>query len=642
MMKLNLKISFLFLFLFACTFWAQAKVKLPTFISDGMVLQRGQLLSIWGTADANEIVVVTFLKKKYQTVAGVDGKWLLKIPPLKAGGPYTMSINDIQIKNILLGDVFLCSGQSNMELPISRVMDLYRAEVMKDSNSMIRYNKIPLDYNFHSPQDDVKPCLWKDLTPQNALSFSAVAYFFAKDLYAKTKIPIGIINSSVGGSPIEAWISEEGLKSFPQYLNDKRQYESDDYVNSIKKVENQRQSRWNNILYQQDEGLHGALPWYSEKYDDSSWKTVNMFSLWGSDGVNPVNGSYWFRKDFEVPNTFVGKDAVLRLGCIVDADSVYVNGVFVGTVAYRYPPRIYTIPANLLKAGKNNITIRLISYGGFPSFVEGKPYKIIISGGKEINLVGEWKCKRGAMMPDLPGQTFFQYKPVGLYNAMIAPFLPYKVSGVIWYQGESNTSEYNKYGALLTSLISDWRSKWNAPELPFIIVQLPNFMQSHSQPVNSNWAQLRNQQFIVSRTVPHTALVVAIDLGESNDIHPLHKKDVGHRISLQAQKIVYGNERLVTDGPVYQSVSADGNKLILSFNPGTNNLQPISVLKGFAIAGKDGVFKWAKARIDGNKVIVWNDEIENPVKVRYGWDDNPIGINLTNKAGLPASPFTTE
>ncbi|MCK9160326.1 MAG: sialate O-acetylesterase [Bacteroidaceae bacterium] len=641
-MKVFSKVCLIVVLTFCFAQLGEANVKLPVLFADGMVLQREKPISIWGTATPGEEVTVQLLKDQVETHADVYGNWQVELPSMKAGGPYRMTINEIQLKDILIGDVWLCSGQSNMELPVSRVMDKYRAEVEADSNPMIRYIKTSMDYNFQGPQTDIKAVSWISLTPEKALSFSALAYFFAKDLYSKIKVPIGIINSSVGGSPIEAWISKEGLKSFPVYLNDKSLCESDKYVSDVKKVGWESQNLWNIVLYRSDKGLHGRLPWYSSEYDDSSWTNTKLLDLsWAAKYDSPIYGSHWFRKDFDVPQLFLGKEAILRLGCIVDADSVYVNGTFVGTTSYRYPPRIYYIPAHLLKAGKNNVTIHLISYGGFPEFVKDKPYKILCEG-KEISLLGEWKHRLGSQMPAMSPQIIFQYKPVGLYNAMIAPLLRCKFVGVIWYQGESNTERYNEYDTLLSDLIGDWRNKFKAPELPFFIIQLPNFMQSHLQPVESDWAQLRNRQFKVTRTVSNAALIVTIDLGEWNDIHPLNKKAVGHRLSLQVQKLVYGDKKLVSEGPMYESATIEGNKVIISFVSGTDNLQPVKELKGFSIAGNNQVFKWAKARMEGHKVIVWREDITHPVVVHYGWDDNPVGINLSNETGLPASPFTTK
>ncbi len=631
-----------FIFTLCFTLVCEARVKLPALVSDGMVLQREQPITVWGWADPGEEIILSFLEKDHRVNADASGNWKMILPENKAGGPYSMKINEIEIKDILIGDVWLCSGQSNMELPVTRVTDLFGDEIRSYSNSKIRYVSVPLSYNFHQPETDVKATSWKSLTPENAMSFSAVAYFFAQDLYEKIKMPLGLINASVGGSPAEAWISETGLKSFPAYLNELEICKSDQYVSDVKNLDKERRNNWNAVLYKQDAGLNETPRWFATDCDDSSWNTTDLFNFsWGSDGLNPLNGSFWFRKTIEVPESMVGKEAILRLGCIVDADSVYINGVFVGSVSYRYPPRIYKIPAGLLKSVENQVTIRLISYSGNPEFVKDKPYKITCDGS-EINLEGEWKYKSGVRMPSLPGETFFHYKPAGLYNGMIAPLLHYNVKGVLWYQGESNVGRYNEYQSLLSCLINDWRSHWHQPDLPFLIVQLANFQQSYSYPTESSWAALRDAQLKVSQTVPHTALIVTIDLGEWNDIHPLNKKDVGKRLSLLAQNKIYNNRKIVCSGPAYQSMSIEDGKIILSFEDGTDDLLPEKELKGFDIAGNDKKFVRAKAVIAQNKVIVWNDNVTQPVTVRYAWADNPEGANLRNKSGLPASPFSAE
>lgn len=516
-----------------------AKVTLPALVSDGMVLQYGREVNLWGTADANETVSITFLKKKYKTTADADGNWKVTLPVMKPGGPYTMIVNDIQLKDILVGDVWLCSGQSNMELPVSRVTDMFRDEITTDSHyPMVHYIKTPLLYNFHAPQTDVPGLSWKALTPENAMSFSALVYFFAKDLYQKTGIPVGIINSSVGGSPVEAWISEEALKPFPRYLNEKRMFESDDLVESMKQEERKKSQAWNLALYQGDNGLHEVPTWYASDYDDSNWAQTDLFAKdWATNGLNPINGSHWFRKDFQVSAPQAGQKATLRLGCIVDADSVYVNGVFVGTVSYQYPPRIYTIPEGLLKEGKNTVTVRLFSNGGRPHFVKDKPYKILFGKGQpekgesEISLEGTWKYRLGAPMPSAPGQTFFQYKPVGLYNAMIAPLLNYTVSGAIWYQGESNVSNRNEYKAMLTALIADWRQRWNQPDMPFFIIELADFLSPEDKGGRAAWAEFRKVQAETAEANKNATLIKNSDLGEWNDIHPLDKKTLGQRVS---------------------------------------------------------------------------------------------------------------
>lgn len=514
-----------------CVLETVAKVKLPALISDGMVLQREQPIKVWGTADAEEVVQLKFLKKSYQTTADETGKWSISLPPLKAGGPHSMQINDIELKDILIGDVWLCSGQSNMELPINRVTDLFVKEVTSYENSMIRHIRIPNTYNFHAPQEEIPQTNWKKLTPDNAMSFSALGYFFAKSLYERTGVAIGLINSSWGGTPVEAWISEEGLKEFPKYIHEKWLYEDDNYLAQIKQLEGTNFHRWNNALYKGDMGLHETTPWYSTNYEDSQWKKVDLFSThWGNNGLNPINGSHWFRKQVEIPSAWEGKEATIRLGCIVDADSVYVNGAFVGTISYQYPPRIYQIPAGVLKAGTNNITIRLISNNGYPHFVKEKPYKIIC-GEEEVSLEGEWKYHLGAPMPPAPSMMFFCYKPVCLYNAMIAPLQHFGIRGVLWYQGESNVDRRNEYAALLTAMIADWRKTFANPNLPFYIVELADFLAHDNLQGRAAWAEFREVQKQVANANTHTTLIQNSDLGEWNDIHPLDKKTLGIRIA---------------------------------------------------------------------------------------------------------------
>lgn len=546
----KVRLSLAVLLCLCATSMVDAKVKLPALISDGMVLQREQPIKVWGTADAGESVQVKFLKNAtptgvkggklkvaYTVTADANGRWTLTLPAMKPGGPYILQVNDIELKDILVGDVWLCSGQSNMELPVSRVTDMFRDEIAAYENTNIRQLKVPNIFNFHAPQADLPDYVaWKPLTQENVMNFSALGYFFAKAMYEKNSIPVGLINSSWGGTPVEAWISEEGLKEFPKYINDKRQYEDDAYLKSIKQTEGLSFYRWNTSLYRGDAGLHEATPWYAANYNDKDWKTVDLFSTdWGTNGLNPINGSHWFRKEVEVPQDWNGKEATLRLGCIVDADSVYVNGTFVGTISYQYPPRIYTIPAGVLKAGKNTVTIRLISNNGYPHFVKEKPYKIIC-GNEEVSLQGEWKYRLGASMPPAPGMMFFCYKPVCLYNAMIAPLQNYGIRGVLWYQGESNIDRRNEYAALLTVLIADWRSTFDNPELPFYIVELADFLSKDDISGRQAWAEMRKEQAKVAETNRNTRLIRNSDLGEWNDIHPLDKKNLGQRAAESALK----------------------------------------------------------------------------------------------------------
>jgi sialate O-acetylesterase len=354
-----------------------------------------------------------------------------------------------------------------------------------------------------------------------------------------------------------------------------------------------------------------------------------------------VNGVVWFRKEINVPASMTGKPVRLWLGRIVDADTAYVNGEIVGTVSYQYPPRIYDIPSNLLKAGRNIIVIRVINNSGRGGFVPDKPYELS-TREQTIDLKGPWKYRLGAAMEPLPGQTLIQRQPLGLYNAMIAPLLNYRIKGIIWYQGESNTAKPQEYQELFSALIADWRAKWNQGDFPFLYVQLANFMEAEDNPSESDWAELREAQ-LKTLSVPNTAMAVTVDIGEWNDIHPLNKEDVAKRLALAGRRLAYGDEDVVYSGPIYRSKQIEGNRIVLAFTHTGGGLitRGGDELKQFAIAGADRKFVWAKARIEGDKVVVWNDDITSPVVVRYGWANNPEGANLYNKEGLPASPFGT-
>lgn len=634
------RIFFKILILFVgslCISFIEAKITLPALVSDGMVLQRNQKLNVWGKADAGEKVEVKFLNKNYKTIADPTGNWKITLPEQKAGGPYTMTINEITLKDILIGDVWLASGQSNMELPMRRLTPLYADEIKNANNQNIRFFTVPQKYNFKSPQTELDGGKWEATNPQTILNFSGVAYFFAKELSQKNKVAIGIIHASLGGSPIQAWMDENSLKKYPEYLDEAKKWQNDELIKSTESTEQAMSKAWYTELNQSDIGLNQH--WENFDLNDSDWKTMQIPGSW-EDKEGSFEGSVWFRKEINLTKNQAGKAAFLNLGRIKDADVTYINGTKVGNVTYEYPPRWYDIPAGVLKEGKNIIAVRITNGSGKGQFIADKPYYLEI-GGNKIDLKTEWKYKIGAKMEKMaPGQTFIRWKPTGLYNAMINPLINYNIKGAIWYQGESNTGKPKEYGDLLTTMILDWRNKWNQKDMPFFTVQLANFMEPKTQPVESNWAELRDQQRQVSLSVPNTGLAVIIDLGEWNDIHPLNKKSVGDRLALQALKVA-DKKNIIADGPMYQSMKVEGNKIILSFKNGTDDFAPVSELKGFAIKGQDGKYEWAKAKIEGNRVIVWNDTVSSPVSVRYDWADNPDG-NLKNKAGLPASPFTTE
>jgi len=645
--KLNLKLfgsALFYLFIISQTVFCQ--VRLPRLVSDGMVLQRDANVKIWGCAGEGEKVTIKFDGKTYNTTADIDGKWAVTLPELKAGGPYNMDVsasNHLTIKDILIGDVWVCSGQSNMDLTMDRVKYRYEDVIANSNNPAIRRFFVSRRYDFNTPQQDLQSGRWEPANPESILRFTATGYFFAKALYEKYEVPIGLIHASVGGSPAQAWLSEDALKAFPEYLQTAKKFKDSAYLNQILKKDNAVSNAWYSRIRKLDKGLEkGQKPWFAEDYDASEWAAMDVPGYWADCELGPVNGVVWFRKEIDVPASMTGEPARLWLGRIVDVDTTYLNGKIVGSVSYQYPPRIYDIPANLLKAGRNVIVIRVINNTGRGGFVQDKPYHLT-AAGQTIDLKGKWQYKLGATMDPLLPKTFIEGQPLGLFNGMIAPLLNYTIKGVIWYQGESNTAKPLEYQKLFPALIADWREKWAQGDFAFLYVQLANFMEAKDQPTESNWAELREAQ-LKTLDVANTAMAVAIDIGEWNDIHPLNKQDVGKRLALAAQKVAYGDEEVVYSGPIYQSMKIQDNKIIITFtNIGSGLIaKGGGELKHFAIAGSDEKFVWAKAKVQGDKVVVWNDDITNPVAVRYGWADNPEGANLYNKEGLPASPFRTD
>ncbi len=639
-----IRITFLITLLY--TFEIFGQVRLPKLISDGMVLQRDSKVKIWGWASPGEKVTVQFVKYKYTATTNENGEWNITLPKLKASGPFEMNIdasNSITIKDIMIGDVWVCSGQSNMEMPMKRVYPLYETDIANSTNNFIRQFTVPQKYDFNIAHKDLDNGSWQSANPETVLNFSAAGYFFAKDLYDKYKIPIGLIHTSLGGSPAEAWISEETLKKFPHYYNEAQQFKDSSLIKQIETSDQQRIKTWYSQLEQKDLGYKDSLKWSDPALNTDNWITMNIPGFWADSEIGNVNGAVWFRKKLNLPQSYSGKNAKLILGRIVDADSTFVNGKFVGNVTYQYPPRWYDLSANVLREGENVIALRVVNSSGRGGFFPDKPYQLIVDNDT-IDLKGEWQLKLGATMDPLGSQTFIRWKPLGLYNAMIHPLLNYRIKGVIWYQGESNTAANKaiEYRKLFPALISDWREKWKQGEFPFLFVQLANFMDAKDQPSESWWALLRESQ-LKSLSVPNTGMAVTIDIGEWNDIHPLNKKDVGNRLALAARRLAYKEKNIVYSGPFYKSMRIKGNTIELTFgNAGSGLVSKGGELKQFAIAGADKNFVWANAKIVKNKIVVWNDQIQNPVAVRYAWADNPKGANLYNKEGLPASPFRTD
>jgi sialate O-acetylesterase len=624
---------------------SSSQIKLPSILRDSMILQRDVPVNLWGWASAGEKITITLNNKKFSGHADDAGNWKMTIPAFSAGGPYTIEFsgkNKITLNNILFGDIWFCSGQSNMVHQMNIHDVRYAKEIAEANYPEIRQFWIPTLTSLASPQNDLPPGHWEPAVGEKVRPFSAVAYFFAKRLYDEFHVPIGIINASVGGTPIEAWISEAGFKDFASINATIQRNKDTAYIKSFNRNGGGFRPRQPSDL-----GLTGEKKWYDPAYQPKGWRNINIPGYWEDQGVKDLNGVVWYRREIDVPASMTGKKARVFLGRIVDADELYINGKQVGNTTYQYPQRRYPIADNILKPGKNIFVIRVSNTAGKGGFVSDKPY-CLFTDHDTIDLKGTWTYKVGEVFQPVGrgggfGGISFQNQPTALYNAMVAPEINYTIKGFCWYQGEANAGRAAEYSKLMPALINDWRDKWGQGELPFLYVQLPGFMDYNYLPSSSDWAMLRESQ-LKSLSVPNTAMAVAIDLGEWNDIHPDNKKAVGDRLALGALKLAYQKE-LVYSGPIYQSSEIiDGNKIRISFtHTGSGLVTNDEEDPGdFAIAGADKKFVWAKTKIEGNTIIVWNDAVASPVYVRYAWADNPVHANLYNKEGLPASPFRTD
>lgn len=619
-----------------------SQIKLPKLISDGVIFQRHTEIKIWGWASANENIELTFKEKTFKTQADKNGEWTIILPSQKAGGPYEMvfqASNKISVNNILFGDIWVCSGQSNMELTMKRVKEKYADFIENSENTNIRQFLVPDEYDFKLEHNDFGNGTWVSANPESLLNFSAVAYFFAKELYDIYQVPIGIINTALGGSPVEAWMSESALKEFPGSYNELQKFKDDKLIREIQETDKNRSDNWYKELNKKDKGLVNTPKWNEPYMNDSDWETMPIPGYWSNYSDGNVNGVVWFRKEIDIPKSMVSEPAKLLLGRIVDQDYVYINGELIGTTGYQYPPRRYMVNSTILKEGKNTIAVRVINNSGKGGFVLDKPY-YLIAGNDTIDLKGNWKFKRGTSMEPLESQTFIRCKPAGLYNKMIAPLLNFKIKGAIWYQGESNANNPANYHETFPAMINTWRQNWNQGDFPFIYVQLANFMEETKEPTESNWAELRQAQ-LETLSVQNTGMVVSIDLGEWNDIHPLNKYDVGKRLALQARRLAYNEQNIFAENPSPEKSLFKQKKVVIYFkNTGKGLIaKEGKELQYFSISGNGKNYVWAKAKIKGNKVIVWNEGIKNPVIVRYAWANNLKSANLYTKDGLPASPF---
>ncbi|HEY3265737.1 MAG TPA: sialate O-acetylesterase [Armatimonadota bacterium] len=629
----------------------EAKPFLSPMFTDNMVLQRGIKTPIWGWANPGDAVSVAVQGKTAKAKAGPDGKWLAKVGPLTAGGPVEVSVAGPQavvLHNVLVGDVWICSGQSNMEMGILNLTNAEQ-EVANATDSDLRLFTVPHKVSTE-PQEVVVGGPWEVCSPETIRhgtwgGFSAAAYFFGRELRRAVGVPIGLVHTSWGGTPAESWTSGPTLaKKLPEFapavanvatLNEQRLHPGPSFADRV--------AAW---WKENDPGSKASPGWQDPATDTSTWKTMALPGAWETKGYADFDGVMWFRRTVTVPDTLLDKAATLHLGPIDDWDTTWVNGVEVGGKQSYDAQRDYKLPDGLLKPGENTIVVRVLDGQGDGGFT-GRPsdMRLDVEGLPSIPLFGDWQYRIGVAMKDakpLPQSLDDSpYLVSSLYNGMIAPVLPYGIKGAIWYQGEANADRAYQYRTLLPVMINDWRSHWNQGAFPFFIVQLANFMKTQPEPADSQWAELREAQTMTAAHTPKTGIAMAIDIGDANDIHPKNKQEVGRRLGLSAERIAYGMD-VPDSGPVYRGLKIDGGKAIISFTKTDGGLTAKGdKLTGFQIAGADRKWFWADAEIAGNTVAVSSPSVPQPVAVRYAWADNPV-CNLYNGAGLPAGPFRTD
>lgn len=605
-------------------------LKLPRLISDGCVLQQGEQTRIWGFSTPGESIRSRLLDREMITQADGGGRWELGYSWLPSGGPYLLELEGgrqrISLK-VYVGEVWVCSGQSNMELPIERVKDQYPAELFSSGAPAVRLFSVTECYDFHTPRQDYLEGEWKGCSREELDRWSAFSWFFASYLQEVRNVPVGIICASLGGSRIEAWMSREALAEYPEFLRVAEQYKDDGFVKSYLAGLDEEEQQW-----------YRELARIEKK--DGEWQDIRLPGFLEENGITDFNGVIYLKRTFLVPESMAGKTAALWLGTLVDCDSTYINGSLVGVTGYQYPPRKYQLPEGLLKAGENEIMIRLVCRDGSGRVTPGKPLKLF-RGETLIRLEGTWQYQIGCRCRPAPRADFISRKPTGLYQGMLAPCQSFGVRGVVWYQGESNDRRAGQYEGLLRRLICSWRKQWQQQRLPFIIIQLPNF-DIDLPKKGSGWPEIREAQGRAG-SLPEVAVTVNLDLGEDNDLHPLRKREVAYRAAMAAGGMVYG-EAVVWKSPVMQSWQVQDNQILVIFDTGDGKalVTPSgTVPEGFELAGSDRKYHPAAAEIKGNQVLVSSSLVRRPTAVRYGWCNAPGAGLLYNRSGLPAQPFRT-
>jgi len=629
-----------------------AKVKLPAIFTNNMVLQQQSDVLLWGEATPKKTLKITtsWNNKTYQLFVASDGKWKTTVTTPVYGGPYSVEISDgtkIVLTNVMIGEVWVCSGQSNMEFPVSGNLKVLNneQEVASANYPNIRLYHIKKSNNTKPLDDtDIINEGWQPCTPKTIPDFSAVGYFFGRDLYQKMNIPIGLIETSWGGTPAEAWTSAPSLQTMPDYTNTAFDMTNFTPIDEQLKKYKQDMIAWNQAVVKSDIGFsNGKALWADKNLNDKDWKTMKIPDNWDNQGLSTFDGVIWLRKTIDIPAEWQNRSLKLALDVIDDDDITYFNGVEVGKTEGYTMVRNYSIPANLVKSGKAVITVRVFdSFGGGGIYGNPNSIKLILSPEKSISLVGDWLYNIGFKTNELPQPSMLNgaNRPTVLFNAMIHPIIQYKIRGAIWYQGEANASKAYQYRELFPLMIKDWRKQWN-DNFPFYFVQLANYTARLTQPAEADWAELREAQ-LQTLHLENTGMAVTIDIGEANDIHPKNKQEVGRRLSLIASAKTYG-EKVPYSGPIYDSYTIEGNTIRIKFTHTDGGLKSKNgdPLIGFAIAGLDHIFHWADARIEGTDVIVTCKDVINPISVRYAWAKNPV-CNLYNGVDLPASPFRTD
>lgn len=629
---------------------AQAEVTLPTFFTSNMVLQQKASVPLWGTTNASHLKVTTSWDNKTYDVKASGSDFTLTIKTPSYGGPYTITFDDgdqTVLSNILIGEVWLCSGQSNMEMPLEgwgKVLN-YQEEIKNANYPQIRLLQAEHIAN-EVPQDNlvVQNGGWQVCSPATIPLFSSTAYFFARKIYKEKNIPIGLVHSSWGGTVLEAWTSAGALRTIHDFDTQLDAQENEDARTAQERKYAEDLKAWNAKIMAADKGYQNDKPVFADPaFDDSKWQTIEVPSFYENKGFPDFDGVMWYRRTIVLGDN--GDDGV---GAILeyyadDNDKLWINGREIGSTEGYNVLRHYTIPAGVLKKGENIVTIRVVDTGGGGGLYGPENVGMKLGyNAYAISLVGGWKVAVGANfseLPPAPAIASAPNRPSVLYNAMIHPLIGFKFAGAIWYQGESNAERAQQYQTLFPLMINDWREKLGDRKLPFIFVQLAAYKQAKAEPAPSSWAELREAQAMALK-LPNTGMIVATDIGDAEDIHPKNKQEVGERLARVALAKVYGT-KIDYSGPAYKSFAKKGNAITVEFDFKDGLKANGATLKGFAIAGDDKVFYWADAKIEGGKVVVSSAKVANPVAVRYNWADNPDG-NLTNASGLPAVPFRTD